>query len=125
MAYLPTYRRTSKILKQKFLQNVFVGRKSLRPLNFRYLIGRSNYKIIDSYPVKLRANKGKIEERRLASAFTKLTWFLQPDDWTIFDRNVGAAVLRSADTGSAQMAAYYKQIAQNWSCVSQNSAVCA
>jgi hypothetical protein len=51
---------------------------------------------------------------QLASALSKLSWFLQPDDWTIFDKFVGAAVLKKNASGVSQMMAYYKAIASDW-----------
>jgi hypothetical protein len=66
-------------------------------------------------PVILAENKnGKNVEKKIASAFSKLTWFLRPDDWTIFDKYVGVAVLRKEGTGPKQMKEYYEGLGRNW-----------
>lgn len=66
-------------------------------------------------PVVLAPNKnGKVVERALASALSKLTWFLRPEDWTIFDRFVGVAVLRKTGVGTSQMRDYYQKLSSTW-----------
>lgn len=71
-------------------------------------------------PVQLKADAdGNVTERQLASALSKLTWFLRPRDWTIFDKFVGAAVLGRDQAGIAQMTAYYDKLAPAWSEVSK------
>lgn len=75
---------------------------------------------IRSNPVTL-SQKGKGEEptkKNIASAITKLTWFLQPEDWTIFDKYVGVAILRREGTGLKQMEAYYAHLADGWDLIS-------
>ncbi|WP_103729382.1 hypothetical protein [Novosphingobium sp. HII-3] len=74
---------------------------------------------VRSNPVQLEADaNGKVTERQLASALSKLTWFLRPRDWTIFDKFVGAAVLGRDQAGIAQMTAYYETLAPTWGKVS-------
>lgn len=70
---------------------------------------------VNANPVKL-ASKDESQpiEKKIASAITKLTWFLQPDDWTIFDKYVGVAVLRREGTGPKQMSSYYAELAGEW-----------
>lgn len=57
---------------------------------------------------------GHQPQRQLASALSKLTWFLRPEDWTIFDKYVGAAVLRRDKAGLEQMRNYYPALAETW-----------
>lgn len=61
--------------------------------------------------------------RTLASALSKLSWFMGPNDWTVFDKYVGAAVLRKQGAGCSQMQAFYSSITADWPPVSQ--AICA
>jgi len=66
-------------------------------------------------PVALLADeKGRIRKRELASALSKLTWFLRPEEWTIFDRFVGVAVLRKTRVGTEQMQSFYQKLAGTW-----------
>lgn len=57
---------------------------------------------------------GKPGSRQLASAISKLTWFMQPDGWTIFDKYVGVAALRKSGTGTAQFKSFYGKLAPSW-----------
>lgn len=58
--------------------------------------------------------KGEVLNHELASAYSKLSWFLRPEDWTIFDKYVGAAVLRREQAGLDQMNSYYAALAPRW-----------
>ena len=74
---------------------------------------------VHANPGKVAAkDNGQPADTKIASAITKLTWFLQPDDWTIFDKYVGVAVLRREGTGPVQMAAYYSRLADDWGKIS-------
>jgi hypothetical protein len=54
------------------------------------------------------------KRRALASALSKLTWFLNPEDWTIFDKYVSAAVLRRGGAGVDQMEKFYGDLSKGW-----------
>ncbi len=69
--------------------------------------------LIRSNPVTVIV-KGKTQQRQLASAYSKLTWFLQPDDWTIFDRYVGLAVCGGGAGGIDQMESFYAKLSTGW-----------
>jgi hypothetical protein len=73
-------------------------------------------------PVYVRRSDGELSQRQLASAFSKLSWFIQPRGWTMFDRYVGLAVIGREGAGLKQMAAFYEKLAPNWKVVSD--AVC-
>jgi hypothetical protein len=62
-------------------------------------------KFVRANPAALKLAPGEEEskKRALASALSKLTWFLNPEDWTIFDKYVSAAVLRRGGAGVGQM----------------------
>lgn len=64
--------------------------------------------------LKLAPGQGEPKKRTVASALSKLTWFLNPEDWTIFDKYVSAAVLRRGGTGVPQMAKYYNELSEKW-----------
>jgi hypothetical protein len=75
--------------------------------------------LVHRNPVVLAENKnGENVKRKIASAFSKLTWFLRPNDWTIFDKYVGAAALREEGTGPKQMRAYYEALRRTWTATS-------
>ena len=58
--------------------------------------------------------KGLISKRQLASALSKLSWFVHPEGWTIFDKYVGAAIIGKDGSGLAQMSAFYQKLAPSW-----------
>ncbi|MFS2150805.1 hypothetical protein [Rhizobium sp. Rhizsp42] len=61
---------------------------------------------------------GRSVNRELASALSKITWFLRPEDWTVFDRYVGVAVLRRIGSGTMQMESFYDRLAPDFKEVS-------
>ncbi|MBZ7924364.1 hypothetical protein LAC81_26925 [Ensifer adhaerens] len=62
----------------------------------------------------LKRKDGNNSERQLASALSKLSWFMHPEGWTIFDKYVGAAVIGQDGSGLAQMSAFYQKLAPSW-----------
>lgn len=74
-------------------------------------------KFVKNNPTSLRLASGEQQpkKRSLASALSKLTWFLNPEDWTIFDKYVSAAVLRRDGAGVEQMKAFYDRLSNDWS----------
>jgi len=70
--------------------------------------------LVESRPVRFPDRKGRDAKRDLASAYSKLTWFLRPEDWTIFDRYVGLAVCGSNGVGTRQMRLFYDRLTPNW-----------
>lgn len=53
-------------------------------------------------------------KRQLASALSKLSWFVHPEGWTMFDKYVGAAIIGKDGSGLAQMSAFYQKLAPSW-----------
>ncbi len=65
-------------------------------------------------PMLVKRKNGGNSERQLASALSKLSWFIDPEGWTIFDKYVGAAVIGQDGSGQAQMSAFYEKLAPSW-----------
>ncbi|MBY5371687.1 hypothetical protein [Rhizobium leguminosarum] len=65
-------------------------------------------------PMLVKKKNGGNSERHLASALSKLSWFVHPKGWTIFDKYVGAAVIGQDGSGLAQMSAFYQKLAPSW-----------
>ncbi|TAY13746.1 hypothetical protein [Rhizobium leguminosarum] len=65
-------------------------------------------------PMLVTLKNGGQSERQLASALSKLSWFIHPQGWTIFDKYVGAAVIGQDGSGLAQMSAFYQKLAPSW-----------
>lgn len=61
-----------------------------------------------------KRGSGEAQSKMVASAASKLTWFMAPEGWTIFDKFVGAAVLGKPGSGVQQMRSFYKSIADTW-----------
>ena len=100
----------------KALSNPALHRDLSKPFKAR---AEALIKFVADNPVSLAPNaKGEVKTRQLASALSKLTWFLSPEDWTIFDKFVGVAVLRKSTTSGKQMGSYYSTLAKNWNEVS-------
>ncbi|WP_145978422.1 hypothetical protein [Tistrella mobilis] len=57
------------------------------------------------------SDKNRIENRKINSAYSKLTWFLRPEDWTMFDKFVNSAVLRR---NQSNMKECYENISKFW-----------
>lgn len=74
--------------------------------------------LAESTPVTVTYEDGRTSQRELASAFSKLSWFIQPQGWTLFDKYVGAAVTGSDRPGLQQMWDFYACLAPTWSAVS-------
>ncbi len=74
-------------------------------------------KFVNENPVALKASSGEEKQKRraLASALSKLTWFLNPEDWTIFDKYVSAAVSRCGGAGVGLMEKFYEDLSKEWS----------
>jgi hypothetical protein len=57
------------------------------------------------------SDENRIGERKINSAYSKLTWFLRPEDWTMFDKFVNSAVLRR---NQSNMKECYENISKFW-----------
>lgn len=60
--------------------------------------------------------KGEKDGRKAtASAVSKLAWFLNPQDWTIYDQIVVSGVLgRKTSNPAACFLSFYRKLAENW-----------
>lgn len=71
-------------------------------------------------PMIITRKDGRKSKRQLASALTKLSWFVQPEGWTVFDKYVGVAVIGQDRAGLTQMCQFYQKLAPSWQSTSQD-----
>jgi hypothetical protein len=95
-------------------------------INSEDLLTRANALAAQSkkMPMFVTLRNGSQSRRQLASALSKLSWFIHPQGWTIFDKYVGAAVIGQGGSGLAQMSAFYEKLAPSWRVIS-NKVCCA